>query len=336
MQTKFLNLVILSALLLLFSCTEESSINESGNLVPKTVIENSSLPQITVNGVKLHSETFGTPSNTMVVVLHGGPGGDYRYLLNCKELAGQGYYVIFYDQRGSGLSQRLSDNVYSDRGLEAISDLYDELKGVIEYYKTSPSQKVVLLGHSWGGILASGFAGRYPGLINGLIVCEPGGLKWDDIKDYVEESRSFKLWSELSNDATYIDQFLSGNKNDHEILDYKLNLLASKNDITGEDNTKPGSFWRSGGVISAALYEIGDNHHPDFSDNLENFLPNTLFFYSEKNRAYTTSWANRVGGYFSSVSINRINGVGHDGIIREQQAWQQQTMPAIIQYIQSL
>lgn len=336
MQKLILKTVIATAFLLFFSCTEERSIHEPGNLVPKTVVEDNTISQITINGIKLHSETFGNPSNTMVVVVHGGPGGDYRYLLNCKELANSGYYVVFYDQRGSGLSQRLPDNFYSDSGLEAISDLYDELKGVIEYYKTSPSQKVILLGHSWGGILVSGFAGRYPNLINGLIVCEPGGLKWNDIKEYVEESRSFKLWSEISNDATYIDQFLTGYKNDHEILDYKLNLLASKNDITGEDNTKPGSFWRSGAVIITALYELGENYNPDFSVNLQNFTPNTLFFYSEENKAYPTSWANRIGASYNSVTINKINNVGHDGIISEQQAWQNQTMPKIIQYIQSL
>ncbi|WP_220760522.1 alpha/beta hydrolase [Flavobacterium sp. UMI-01] len=334
---KIIQSFLMTILFFMFSsCSEERLINEPGNLVPKTVLEDSSLSQITVNGVKLHSEAFGNPSHTMVVVVHGGPGGDYRYLLNCKELADQGYYVVFYDQRGSGLSQRLADHVYLDRGIEAISDLYIELRGVIEHYKTSPTQKVVLLGHSWGGILASGFAGSYPNLINGLVVCEPGGLKWNDIKYYVEKSRSFKLWSELSNDAAYMDQFLTGNKNDHEILDYKLNLLASKNDITDEDNTKPSSFWRSGGVIITTLFEIAENYNPDFSENLQNFTPNTLFFYSDKNRAYPTSWANKIGTSFSSVTINRINGVGHDGIISNQQVWQQQTMPRIIQYIQSL
>ncbi|MGV7106993.1 alpha/beta hydrolase [Flavobacterium sp. U410] len=329
-------LLLTFTMLALFSCSQERLIDEPGNLVPKTVIQNSELPQIEVNGVKLHSEAFGNPSNTMVVVEHGGPGGDYRYLLNCKELINQGYYVVFYDQRGSGLSERLSDNIYYDRGIDAITDLYDELKGVIEHYRTNPLQKVILLGHSWGGILASGFAGRYPYLIDGLIVCEPGGLKWNDLKKYVEDSRSFKIWSELSNDATYLDQFITGKKNQHEILDYKLNMLSSKNDITGEDNTIPGSFWRSGAVINSTLFEIGNSFKPDFSTNLEAFMPNTLFLYSEKNKVYTTTWANRISSSYNSVSIFRINGTGHNGIISDQQVWQQQTMPKVIEYIQSL
>jgi proline iminopeptidase len=336
MRKTLFKLLFTVTMLTLYSCSEEKYIDEPGNLVPKTVTQDNTLPQIEINGIELHSEAFGTPLNTMVVVVHGGPGGDYRYLLNCKDLVQQGYYVVFYDQRGSGLSQRLNDYAYTDRGLEAITDLYKELKGVIEYYRTDSSQKVILLGHSWGGILASGFAGRYPNLINGLIVCEPGGLKWNDIKTYIEESHSFKIWSELSNDATYLDQFISGKKNQHEILDYKLNMLASKNDITGEDNTKPGSFWRSGAVINTALFELGNSYNPDFSNNLESFLPNTLFLYSEKNKVYTAAWTNKISSSFNSVSIHRIEGTGHNGIISDQQVWLQQTMPKVIQYIQSL
>ena len=40
---------------------------------------------------------------------------------------------------------------------------------------------------------------------------------------------------------------MTGKENQHEILDYKLNILAAKNDITGDD-VQPQSFWRSGAV----------------------------------------------------------------------------------------
>ncbi len=336
---KFLtNLLIAVTTLTFFSCREEKYIDEPGNLVPKTVIEDNSLPSIIVNNIKLHSEAFGNPANTMIVAVHGGPGGDYRYMLNCKELADKGYYVVFYDQRGSGLSQRLNKEEYTGKGEEALAleEIYKELKGVIEHYRTSSTQKVVLLGHSWGGILASAFVGKFPNEINGLIVCEPGGLKWADLENYVKNSRSFKLWSEISNDATYIDQFMTGKENQHEILDYKLNILASKNDITGEDNTLPQSFWRSGAVMNVALYDIGEKIKPDFSLNVKNNSPKTLFFYSENNKAYTTDWANKIATSYSSVVLQKINGVGHNGIISDKNAWHQQTMPKILQYIQSL
>ena len=74
-------------------------------------------------------------------------------------------------------------------------------------------------------MLATGYTGKYPDDIDGLISAEPGGLKWDDIIEYIGNSRSFGLWSEALNDAAFIDQFLSGKENDHEILDYKYSIL---------------------------------------------------------------------------------------------------------------
>src|SRR5688500_337754 len=94
------------AALAMTSCTKERMLNEPGNLVPKTVDQDLSLPSINVNGAMLHSEAFGHPDSTIVVVIHGGPGSDYRDLLISKSLADEGYRVVFYDQRGSGLSQR--------------------------------------------------------------------------------------------------------------------------------------------------------------------------------------------------------------------------------------
>lgn len=322
--------------LLFISCSKELLIDEPGNLVPKTVDEDPGLPSITVNGAMLHSEAFGPPDSAMIVIIHGGPGSDYRHLLNCKDLADYGYRVVFYDQRGSGLSQRFSKASYTSLGLGAVDLMYDELSGVIAHYRTSPDQKVFLIGHSWGGIMATGYAGKHPDAIDGLVVGEPGGLKWDDIVEYIEQSRSFKLWGEALNDAAYIDQFITGKEDQHEILDYKASLLTAKNDITGDDDTAPGSYWRGGAVVNLALLEIGVDYEPDFSAGIGNFDVPVLFFYSEKNQAYPDSWAQKITGAFNSVEIIKVPGTGHSGIIKDKGPWTDVTLPAILSYFNSL
>src|SRR6185436_19073286 len=99
---------------------------DPGNLVPKTVDQDPALPQIEVAGAQLHAEAYGDPEAPIVMVLHGGPGSDYRSLLPLKELAHDGYRVVFWDQRGAGLSQRFPADTYS-------FDLYlDDLVEVIE------------------------------------------------------------------------------------------------------------------------------------------------------------------------------------------------------------
>ena len=89
--------------------------DEPGNLVPKTVDEDPALPRIEVAGTLLHAEAFGDPTAPTVMVLHGGPGGDYRSLLPLRALADDGYRVVFWDQRGAGLSQRHDASTYTLR-----------------------------------------------------------------------------------------------------------------------------------------------------------------------------------------------------------------------------
>lgn len=135
--------------------------------LPATVDDDPSVPHIVVNGRAFHSETFGDPARPTVIVLHGGPGGDYRYLLDLQALADR-YFVVFYDQRGSGLSTRI--------GAEALTtqDLIDELDAIAAYY--SPDQPITLIGHSWGAMLASAYVGQHPERVSHLVLAEPGAL----------------------------------------------------------------------------------------------------------------------------------------------------------------
>lgn len=328
-------MLALSAVLF-FSCSEESSEEPLTSLVPKTVDQDPSLPSITVNDAMLHSEAFGNPNNTMIVIIHGGPGSDYRYMLNCLDLANHGYRVVFYDQRGSGLSQRFPKKSYTSLGLGAVDLMYDELSTVIAHYRTSPTQKVFLVGDSWGGIMGTGYAGKYPDAIQGLVVAEPGGLKWNDIVEYTEKAFSFNLWGEALNNANYIDQFITGKEDQHEIWDYKAAMLGTKNEITGENNMKPGSFWRAGAVINIALFEVADKHKPDFSEGIGNFNVPVLFIISEKNKAYQDTWATKISAVYNSVEIFKVMGVGHSGMFQDDNVWTNVTLPKILEYFNSL
>ena len=317
----------------IISC-EKHDLQEPGNLVPKTADEDPGIPSINVNGAILHSEAYGHPDSTLIVSIHGGPGSDYRYMLNCKDLANYGYRVVFYDQRGSGLSQRFDAGTYTSLGLGALDMVYDELSGVIAHYRTHPDQKVFLLGHSWGAMLATAYAGRYPDAIQGLAIQEPGGLKWEDVMEYMKNSRDFSIWGEFANNATYLDQFITGKESDHEILDYKFAMLAgTKNENTDTDAI---SFWRLGAVINSELSEIGMKYKPDFSEGISNFQIPVMFFYSELNKAYPDDWAMKISAVYNQVEICKVPGTGHDGIVSDKKAWEETTLPRLLTYFNSL
>src|SRR5512147_2073700 len=94
------------------ACGDVMSPGDPGNLVPRTVAEDATLPAIEMNGSRFHAERFGNPANPVIVFLHGGPGGDYRSMLRLAERyngssLADDYFLVYWDQRGAGLSERV-------------------------------------------------------------------------------------------------------------------------------------------------------------------------------------------------------------------------------------
>lgn len=305
MKNQF-KIIILAITIAFASSCETYELSEPGLLVPLTVSEDASIFSIIVNGTTLHSETFGNPENPMVVTIHGGPGSDYRSILNCKNLADDGYYVIFYDQRGSGLSERHDANVYT------MQSFIDDLDAVIDNYKTSPDQKVILMGHSWGAMVATAYVNQTPEKIDGMILMEPGGFTWEQTLDYIERSQPLELFSETANDYVYLDQFITSDE--HISLDYKENLRVcaafAEDNVIG--NTGPVPFWRSGAVCSSATMKFAEENSFDFSTNLSQYTTKVLFAYGELNEAYGLEHAELVSAPYPNIQLVKINGAGHE------------------------
>ena len=92
--------------------------------------------------------TFGDLTKGLpLIILHGGPGGcDERYE-PLEELADQGIPLIFYDQLGCGYSRVPKGN----EKLWTLKTYLGELENVIKHFNL---KKFIILGHSWGGMLA--------------------------------------------------------------------------------------------------------------------------------------------------------------------------------------
>ncbi|BFM42745.1 hypothetical protein CFS9_13860 [Flavobacterium sp. CFS9] len=324
----FYSVTIVLSLFLFWGCEQENDVDEPGNLVPKTVDQDPTLPSILVNGTQLHAETFGNPNHPMLVFLHGGPGSDYRNGLNVKQLADEGYYVIFYDQRGSGLSKRHDKNTYS------IQLMIDDLSEVIKYYHKTPTQKIFLFGHSWGAMLAAAYVNKYPTAISGVILAEPGGLNKKLLDDYGEMSRKIKLFSEATSNLLYIDQFLTGKENQHEILDYKLGVSSGFSYAKGnkEGISGPSPFWRIGTTVLESLTDIAENEGFDFTTNLSQYKIKVLFLYGELNQSYGLSFAQKEAAFFPNTTIAEVKGTGHEMIYFK---WEN-VHPFVLNYLNDL
>ena len=88
-----------------------------------------------------------------IIILHGGPGFGFRYLEPHLRFLSEKFKVIFFDQRGCGRS--------GGDGSTPVS--MEQLVDDIEYLrKTKGYERINLLGHSFGSILALEYARKYP------------------------------------------------------------------------------------------------------------------------------------------------------------------------------
>lgn len=117
-----------------------------------------------------------------IIYLHGGPGGyvHSKVIEVLGQLSEDGFDVYLYDQIGSGLSARLKNvNEYTairhQKDLEAIVDLLKV-------------EKVILVGQSWGGALATLFTADNPNKVDKIILTCPGAIK--PVHDSVEKLKA--------------------------------------------------------------------------------------------------------------------------------------------------
>ncbi|MGF1464961.1 MAG: alpha/beta fold hydrolase [Sandaracinaceae bacterium] len=142
--------------------------NTPTEAVPATVIDDPSLPRFELEEVTLHGEARGDEGAPVAVVLHGGPGADYRALLPLEALTDR-YRVVFYDQRGAGLSERVTRDEVS------MEHHYADLTAIIDRF-VGPDGQVRIVGHSWGAMLGIAYAVRHPDRVSHLVLAEPGFL----------------------------------------------------------------------------------------------------------------------------------------------------------------
>jgi proline iminopeptidase len=160
----------LFCVLFIASLLANCRLDDVPTLVPPTVVDDPGLPrrEITVLGKKrlVHWRTSGNPTNPVLFVMPGSLSDVFCY--RPFEQFSDTYYVVLWDQRGQGLSQRV------DRGELGYDAMVEEIKAMKD--ALSPAKPISLLGHSWSAIFALLYAGKYPDDVTRLILMEPFGF----------------------------------------------------------------------------------------------------------------------------------------------------------------
>lgn len=145
----------------------------------------------------------------VLFVLHGGPGGDHlrfkQHSLELQDVA----QMIFIDHRGCGRSKKTKASEYTlENNIEDIEALRKHL-GL---------EKISILGTSYGGMVAQGYAIRYPKRVDKLIlaVTAPSYRFLDEAKMHVHKHGNAKqkeivkhLWNGTFKNPQHVAKYFS-------------------------------------------------------------------------------------------------------------------------------
>ena len=113
--------------------------------------------------------TAHTPARATVVMVHGLSEHGGRYTQVAKQLNAWGFDVRAYDQYGHGLSS-------GSRGrLPPQHRFVDDLVSVLAHTRSSlaPTSRLIALGHSMGGLVATSAVARGLCAVDGLVLSSP-------------------------------------------------------------------------------------------------------------------------------------------------------------------
>ena len=122
----------------------------------------------------------GTPNGHTVVLLHGNNFAGFYFGGPIDALRKEGFRVVVPDQIGYGRSSKpiIPYNFH---------DMARNTRAILQHLKI---EKVMVVGHSMGGMLAARFATQYPAMVERLVLYNPIGLTdprftrpWDSTDD---------------------------------------------------------------------------------------------------------------------------------------------------------
>lgn len=131
-----------------------------------------SVHRVPIDGALLYARSIGR--GQPLIVLHGGPDFDHRYLLPELDRLKDAFRLIYYDQRGRG---RSADHVRPE-DVSLVSDL-DDIDRVRRHFGLDAP---ALLAHSWGTVLALEYALRHPTRVSHLVLMNPAPASASDIE----------------------------------------------------------------------------------------------------------------------------------------------------------
>jgi pimeloyl-ACP methyl ester carboxylesterase len=216
---------------------------------------------IRTNGIQLHTVMTGPQSGTPVILLHGFPENWRCWIRQIPALAQAGCRVIAPDQRGYNLSDK-------PKGIKAyqIDTLVDDIVGLI---KALDYEKVNLVGHDFGALVAWMMAIKYPDCLHRLGIINlphPAVMKRFLQRDFEQMRRSlYALFFQLP----WLPE-LSMRIGNWSGAAFGMRRSGKPDAFTDEDIEKYKEAWSQPGAMTAMLnwYRAAFWYGPEITEDM--------------------------------------------------------------------
>ena len=162
---KHLLLTALALALLLTSCGQPAAAPTTPKPTPTTA--RAQELKVQADDVALHVGIAGNPeADDVLLAVNMGPGFSSHYMASLEQLAGESFAVVTYDQRGTGRSTEPSGDTETGHSYALLNYVAD-LEAVRQ---AVGAERVHLLGHCWGGLIAVRYATIHPDRVRSLVL----------------------------------------------------------------------------------------------------------------------------------------------------------------------
>jgi len=229
---------------------------------------------IVAPGIELHH--FEKGSGTPILTVHGGPGFPPTAPWAAGRLLAERYKMIYYHQRGCGLSTRPIAS-FTDPNLYANMQLLNRTLGfpaqiadIERIRRILGEDRLVLMGHSFGALEAALYAAEFPEHVKALVFVAPANLvvlpvHGDDLFSLVGRGLPGSMKDEYAAYLREYFDFRAAFKRTEPQSSEFYGRLGKY--FSAGTNIPSGSDAFSAGYVPLAAY-VGMGKHHDYTDAL--------------------------------------------------------------------
>jgi proline iminopeptidase len=268
--------------------------------------------------IELHH--FEQGSGTPILVVHGGPGFPPTRPWQAGTLLSGDFRLIYYHQRGCGLSSRPIQSFQNQdmpgnmRNLHQTLGLPAQIADIERIRRILGIEKLILLGHSFGADIATLYAAEFPEHVQALVLVAPANMAVFPSQDpgLFERVRQ-RLPDEMKPEygmylGEYFDFRRAFQRTDAESSAFFARFGKFYGAATGGTAPQSSDAATAGFVPLAVFCSMGQRH--DYSAAYKSVHVPTLVVHGE-NDLQPESVSRDFGAYFTNSRFVRIEGAGH-------------------------